>query len=356
MANIIDYLHWRGDVTFEGSPLNEVDNLILANLSYMHFENVAKCSFSNGTKLTSLITKFLKQNKKKIKMYRVKEDILFLETLLNCDRYKNLKIYGIVNIVDPKKEVQFSALTIELTNSLYYISFGGTDLSITGWKEDFNLSYINEVPAQKYAALYVNTITKYIKGKIYLGGHSKGGNLALYAGMKCDKQNKIINIYNNDGPNLAEIIDKKKYNRIKNKIIKIVPEESIIGMIFDDNDKLLVIKSDTFGILQHELYTWQLYGNKFIKVNSLSDTSKIIRKSLKSWLSKMNIEEREVFVSTLYKLFGKGKITYVYDLMKGKNILKNFQSFINLNDEERDLIGKYLFEFCKILIKNSIPK
>lgn len=356
MANIIDYLHWRGDISFECSTLNEIDNLILANLSYIHFEDIAKCNFSNGTKLSTLIDKFLKKNIKKTKMFRVKEDILFLQTLRKSNRFKDLKIYGILNIIDHKKEAQFSAITIEISESLYYVSYGGTDWSITGWKEDLNLSYIKEVPAQKYAKDYINNVIKFLKGKIYIGGHSKGGNLSIYAAMKCDKQDRIMNIFNNDGPGLSEITDIKKYNKIKNKIIKIVPQDSVIGMFFDNNEKLTIIKSDTIGILQHELYTWQLLGPSFIIAKSLSSTSKILRKSLKSWLNKMNIKEREIFVSTIYKLFGKGKITYVYDLTKIKNIIDNFQSFINLTDEERDLISKYLFEFFKIIIKNTIPK
>lgn len=356
MSNIIDYLKWRGDVSFENSPLNQVDNLILSNLSYIHFEDIAKCSFSSGSKLSTLIDKFLKKNIKKTKMFRVKEDILFLQTLKNSNRFKDLKIYGILNIIDHKKEAQFSAITIELTKSLYYVSYGGTDWSITGWKEDLNLSYIKEVPAQKYAKDYIDNVTKFFKGKIYIGGHSKGGNLSIYAGMKCDKQNKIINIFNNDGPNLSEITDLKKYNKIKNKIIKIVPQDSVIGMFFDNSEKLTIIKSNAIGILQHELYSWQLLGTNFIEEKTLSNTSKILRKSLKSWLNKMNIKEREIFVSIIYKLFGKGKITYVYDLTKIKNIINNFQSLINLTDEERDLISKCLFDFFKIIIKNSIPK
>lgn len=357
MANITDYLKWRGDLTFKESPLNEVDNLILSELVYIE---ISKKDAEKKTTIKEAINKFLKKydEKQMAKKFALsKNPYSFLEALANSKRFGNLYITNYVNKVSKKEEKQFSAMVIHINFHTIYISFKGTDETLVGWKEDLNMGFMNEIPSQLEAVHYVNKVVSFKDRHIYLGGHSKGGNLAVYAGVKCKKriQKRIQLIFNNDGPGFTEdFVNKEDYLNTLPKIKTYLPETSIIGMLLTQKSEYQVIKSDSIGIWQHDTLTWQVEGTKFVTLKEVDETSSKLRITITSWLEKVDKKEREVFINTLYQILEKSHIETVEELTKLKlrtipNLLRNFTK---LEEETRKIMIATLKELMKEANKN----
>ena len=237
MANIMDYLDWRGDLSFWASSFNQVDNLIFSELAYLMLEDIVPVHGSD---------------KGYISLYNVWKDYVYLscdqsnliydpapllEKAAHSERFKNVKLKDYLNVFDTDSHIQFAAVSFYLEENLIYIAFRGTDGTIEGWREDFNISYMREVPGQMEAVSYVNDVAKDFKGKIILGGHSKGGNLAVYAGAFCEElyKDKVIKIYSNDGPGFnREIANTKEYSEVLDKVELIIPETSLVGILMSN--------------------------------------------------------------------------------------------------------------------------
>lgn len=355
--NITDYLKWRGDLTFKESPLNEVDNLILSELAY--FE-ISKKDAEKKITIKEAINKLLKKydEKQMAKKFALsKNPYSFLKVLANSKRFGNLYITNYVNKVSKKEEKQFSAMVIHINFHTIYISFKGTDETLVGWKEDLNMGFMNEIPSQLEAVHYVNKVVSFKNRHIYLGGHSKGGNLAMYAGVKCKKriQKRINKIFNNDGPGFTEdFVNKRDYLNTLPKIKTYLPETSIIGMLLTLKSEYQVIKSDSIGIWQHDTLTWQVEGTKFVTLKEVDETSSKLRTTITSWLEKVDRKEREVFINTLYQVLEKSHIETVEELTKLKlrtipNLLRNFTK---LEEETRKIMIATLKELMKEANKN----
>lgn len=273
MTNIFDYIKWR-DIEFEKVEFNEVDNLILSRISYFPFDNL----INKNEKIT------LKQAYKRLKetsnnlIFLQKEDIDFFPVLANSKRFGNIILSNYINKVEREKEKQFSAITINLPNKIMYIAYRGTDNTIIGWKEDFNMSFQDFIPSQINAVKYIEDVTKNNRKKLIVGGHSKGGNLAVYAATYCNKKikDRILAVFNNDGPGFQEnITNSKEYKEIISKIHTYLPQTSIIGRLLNHKEKCIIIKSTQKGIMQHDLYTWQVLGDEFIR-DKLTNFSEFI--------------------------------------------------------------------------------
>jgi hypothetical protein len=308
MANIFDYLQWRGDLTFEQSPFNSVDNLILAKLSYLPFEGIV-----SGTNSKDSITileaseKFasLAGNLKKEQFSSsfFKDDPHFLHLLGTTKRFGSLMLTHYVNNIDISEEKQFAALTIFGKNIPPYISFRGTDLTLVGWKEDFNMSFLSAIPSQLEAVAYLENIARLFKKYLRVGGHSKGGNLAVYAAAFCKKniQKRIIEIYNNDGPGFRnEIITQPSFQAIADKIHTFIPQSSIVGMLFEHEEKYTIVESTQKGFMQHDLFSWQVTHDDFIRLDDITSDSKFIDKTMKEWLRSLSPDQRKELVNHLY--------------------------------------------------------
>lgn len=357
MANITDYLEWRGDLTFKESPLNEVDNLILSELAYIE---ISKKDEEKKITIKEAINKFLKKydEKQMAKKFALsKNPYSFLEALADSKRFGNLYITNYVNKISKKEEKQFSAMVIQINFHTIYISFKGTDETLVGWKEDLNMGFMNEIPSQLEALHYVNKVVSFKNRHIYLGGHSKGGNLAVYAGVKCKKriQKRIQKIFNNDGPGFTEdFVSKGDYINILPKIKTFLPETSIIGMLLTQKSEYEVIKSDSIGIWQHDTLTWQVEGTKFVTLKEVDETSSKLRTTITNWLEKVDKKEREVFINTLYQVLEKSHIETIEELTKLKlrtipNLLRNFTK---LEEESRKIMIVTLKELMKEANKN----
>ena len=295
----LTYLEWRGDLPIDAYPFNDIDNFILSELSYFDFNNIVPESGEAITLQAAYAKlKILHEKEKKAGLFC--SSIATLEKIAHSKRFANMKLSYYTSIFDDEK-IQFAALKISLNHRMNYISFRGTDDTLAGWKEDFSISF-EIVPSQKAAVLYLNKIIE--KGKLNMvGGHSKGGNLAVYSSMMCenDCKSSITSIYSNDGPGLCqELIDKNQYALIKHKIIKIVPEFSVVGLLFEDSEHMKVVKSSANGILQHDMTTWQVSATG-IKKGVLTEQALVCKTIIDEWMSEVELKHRKLFVDDFFK-------------------------------------------------------
>ena len=307
MANIFDYLEWRADVPMSADPFNEVDNLVLAELAYAYLDGLVP---EDGSKISikELDRRFFeKHSREDIKpdSGHIMRAPLLMDGMASGSRFGRVKVSDYVNIVDGDCDMQMSALTYYLSDGTAYVAFRGTDNSVVGWKEDFNMSYQPVTEGQQKAVEYLNRVGAKIKRPIRVGGHSKGGNFAVYAAAFCDPKvrKKIIEVYTNDGPGFRkEVLSTENSREVLPKVMSIVPDTSIIGMLLTSRVKHTVVKSSGRGFEQHDALTWQVRRNRFERAE-LSELARYIRKAQRDWLSEIDDETRESFVTTLFSLF-----------------------------------------------------
>lgn len=309
MGNIEDYVKWRGDLTFKQDPFNEVDNLVLAQLSYVDLKDIVP-SPENGDKITlrQAVTDFFELNdEQELKLVQsfIWEAPFFMREIASHPRYANLLLSNYVDCVDAKEEMQFAAFHIGLGDQTTYIAFKGTDDTIIGWKEDFNMSFMTPVPSQTAAAEYVNRTVRAGTGKLRLGGHSKGGNLAIYAAVKCSPRirRRILEVYNNDGPGFdKEMIMDAIYQQMLPRVKTIVPQHSVVGMLLEHEERYMVVKSSQNGVMQHDAMSWQVMGNRFETVKSVSPASAVFNEAISRWINSLSKKQRSEFVDTLFSI------------------------------------------------------
>ncbi len=353
MANIIDYLEWRGDIPFSQVPLNEIDSLILSRISYFPFDNL----FQEDEQIT-IKKAYQRFRKEKDKTVLQIDDLDLFPVVASCARYKDLKLIKYINKVEPKEEKQFSAITICLPNNILYVSFRGTDNTITGWKEDFNMSFSSHVPSQKDSIAYLNEVASKYEGDIIVGGHSKGGNLAVYASTFCSSETKkrIKAIYNEDGPGFDDdIVQTKEYQEIIQKVHTYIPQSSVIGRLLNHQETYTVVQSTANGIMQHDLYSWQVMGGKFISLEEVTNGSLLVDKTIKEWVKEVSPKQRAQFVEVLFEILNVTEATTLEDLSSKKIatarlLVKRYQS---IEDENKELISKTMHALLGI-IKNNV--
>ena len=263
-------------------------------------------------------------------------------------------IHNPISIFDFDEEQQFSAISFELPNNIMYISFRGTNSTFVGWKEDLNMVYLDTIPSQRSALLYLEKAAKLFDSEFYLGGHSKGGNLAMYAGTFFKKQARILKIFNHDGPGLNSFLkNSSEYKAAERKIYKFVPEASIIGMLIESGSDFHVIKSNAILFMQHNPYTWEVSGNKFHKLASVNALSDYSRRTVMTVLQTVDIESREEFVSSLYEISTSTNSQYFVDAIKpsSENMKSFFKSIRNVVKSR-----KLLIRVTKLIVKASIQQ
>ncbi len=306
MANILDYLNWRGDIPFSVDPFNEVDGLILAELAYIPLNGIVSPDFSIRAKLPHIHEHF---DPEKIpeteKFFGFSHDCILLQKLAESPRFKNTQLTGYADETTDK--MQFSAITCILEDGTAFVSYRGTDGSIVGWKEDFELGVVTQTGAQLHAQNYLNRHFARFPRQLRLGGHSKGGNLAVYAGAFCKPEirSQIINVYAYDSPGFREeIVNSEEYKSILPKVISIIPESSVIGLLLSSLSEHIVVKSSSNGIKQHFAYSWEVLRNAFVRADGVSDSSEVIQKALSGWLADFSDEERKIFVDSVFDVIG----------------------------------------------------
>lgn len=345
MANMEDYLDWRGDITFDMDPFNEVDNLILSELVYTNFGGIVPESFNESITIEEAHKLFFEKYTEEEIMKQVstvKVAPFIMHRLVESQRFKGLKLYGYINEISNEDQIQFSVMTCELPDNTIFVAYRGTDNSLIGWKEDFNMSFVYETPGQKQAALYLNKYFKDEKRPIRVGGHSKGGNFSVFASAFCEPsiQDKIIEVYSNDGPGFRkEVLEAEGYKRILPKVISTLPEQSVVGVLLGNRYNHRFVKSSNSGMMQHDAMSWQIKRNRFEFVENQGNNSAIMEDSLKMWLSDLDDEKRKRFVDLLFDtLMASGANTTDEYVKNGiKSISEGMKTLKDATDEDKKL-------------------
>ena len=337
-SSLYDYLNWRGDLSFENVPLGEVDSLILSMLTYIDYTGLVPDGLSSKKPpvLLSVTKEFLRAQKGTIPNMGLiipKETVTLLARTAKTARFGLIRPFAYVNKICDESQKQFSAISFLLASGDVFVAFRGTDDTLVGWKENFNMSFMSPVPSQKEAVEYLEYIAKTTTGNIMLGGHSKGGNLAVYAAVKASKdtQARIKAVYSNDAPGFdAEFISGEDYCSIKERIHTFVPQSSVVGMLLEHEESYTVVKSRSSGLLQHNGFSWEVMGGSFVKLDDVSEESKLIDRSIKSWLAEMPYEERAAVIDSLYEAISATNAKTLTDLSQDKiKIVKAWNSMDN---------------------------
>lgn len=346
MGNLITYVEQYKEKDFNEMPFNEVDALVFSQLSYCWFP---------GYNIDQTIGEFAAERAQIMpRLEATKEkDMDLLNVIALGGRFGDLIAHANLERFDEDSEEQFSAVTFDLKNGEYCIAFRGTDSSVVGWKEDFNLSFRNDVQAQKAALRYVESAMAGLTNKFYICGHSKGGNLAVYAAMNLpdELQERISGVYNFDGPGfLSEVYESEKYQKISPLIQKYVPNTAIIGMILEQDNKYQVVKSDAAGLFQHILYSWCIQDDHFEIVGEIDWLANHIKMITDLWLLEIPFEERKQIVDIIFEVINSTGINSFYDLKESprQKIKTAIQSMGDTTEEERQLIFSALKRLFQI--------
>lgn len=326
MSNIFDYLTDVQYDSFYDLPLNELDILALTELTYLSFDNLLDQPVNRLSDVATCVPR-------ESTMLTNKERLQLLDQLSQHKRFKNSKLSNFVNEVDTEQQKQFAAMTYRLDLDTYLIVFRGTDDSIIGWKEDFHMTYMKEIPAQKHALEYLEDFfTQHPKQKVIVAGHSKGGNLAVYTAsqIRPELQDKISAVYTYDAPGLqAHLTETTGYQDVIPKIHRFVPQGSVIGMMLEVPDTPIVVKSTALGgIAQHSTFSWQTEDNHFVQLEAISSESLQIKDTLKEWVDSVPDEELELYFDLFFGTILESGISSINEL-SSKNAIDHVRQLVS---------------------------
>ena len=346
MSTIFDYLdHVTYDSIYD-RPFKELDVLALTELTYLPFDRIVpqgdttniEVRLSDATELVDRTTDFIVTD----------QHLQLVDSLTTSKRFKNIKLLNYVDEYDLDVQKQFAAMTYRLTMDVYLVVFRGTDDTLIGWKEDFHMTYMDHIPAQRRAASYLQHVMKeFPKGRFMVAGHSKGGNLAAYACSYLPDQlfKQVDTIYCYDAPGLNKsIIKTEGYQRIAHLIHRFVPQGSIVGMMLEVPEPATIVKSRAFGgFAQHDAFTWMVEKDGFVTLDQTSPDSQQMAQTLKQWVQEVPDSQLKKFFDTFFGLFLDAGITSINDLMNLKNFSKIkdiFQNAQDLDSTEREMLER----------------
>lgn len=360
MANILDYLEWRGDLPLEAVPFNDADFLALCRVAYVPLEGVVASDFSAKPVLLGKAAErvlSLVGAQGDGRTFRIRDDEALLRGMSTSLRFSSLRLIGYVNTFNPNNEEQFSAVTVLLPQDGFLVAFRGTDGTITGWKEDFNMAFSEAIPAQLDAVNYLEQAAAHFSGSIGLGGHSKGGNLAVYSAAFCSPtvQQRITSVRNFDGPGFSEkVFRKPQLQSIIGVTHTYLPQSSVIGMLLEHAEDFTIVESQSVGIYQHNVYFWEIRRDHFIPVESRTNSSQFIDAAISDWISDMSPELRERMVNGLFTVLRKADVRMLTDLSNAKKIVAVMKAYGELDAETREVLLE-CFRRLKDSLKGSLP-
>lgn len=352
MGNIMDYISWRGDLSFEQSQFNEVDNLILACFSYVNLDGISAVTKQKGIGLKKLTKEFMKLHT--MKELEADKSFIRLAPFMMMEMAKSVRfgkcvVRNYVNDIVTEAEQQFAAMEIVLEDGTSYVSFRGTDDTIIGWKEDFNLS-TGVVPAQKRAIEYLQKISEHTDGMLRVGGHSKGGNLAIYGSVMCKSAHeKILEIYSNDGPGFSrEFQELPETKEMMPKIIRIIPEYSIIGTILEHEKEPVIVASSSKGLLQHDAFSWEVQGPALVRRDSLNKTALRFIEILHKWIDGMDTEQKRLLIEDLFATLQASGYENLSEVQSGglKSLAAMVKRVEKFAPESRGMMQELLTAIC----------
>ena len=352
MGNIMDYISWRGDLSFEQSQFNEVDNLILACFSYVNLDGISAVTKQKGIGLKKLTKEFMKLHT--MKELEADKSFIRLAPFMMMEMAKSVRfgkcvVRNYVNDIVTEAEQQFAAMEIVLEDGTSYVSFRGTDDTIIGWKEDFNLS-TGVVPAQKRAIEYLQKISEHTDGMLRVGGHSKGGNLAIYGSVMCKSAHeKILEIYSNDGPGFSrEFQELPEMKEMMPKIIRIIPEYSIIGTLLEHEKEPVIVASSSKGLLQHDGFSWEVQGPALVRRDSLNKTALRFIEILHKWIDGMDTEQKRLLIEDLFETLQASGYENLSEVQSGglKSLAAMVKRVEKFAPESRGMMQELLTAIC----------
>ncbi len=350
MSNVFDYIAWRGDLSFAENPMCEVDNFIFCMATYIEYNRIFN-NYNPDVKISikDIAKEFCKiYDAKTVKRMSIiipwKNIRKLIAKMGQSTRFGNLFISDFTNEIDREREMQFSAVTYHLTPNEMFVCFRGTDETLEGWKEDLRLSYLSEVPAQKRAAEYLETVAKkYPSKKIYVGGHSKGGNLAKYSCLCASDGTlaRVAEIYNNDGPGfLHDVVSPERFVRVEKKVKNFVPQSSLIGQMFQHHGQRIIVKSNYKGVYQHDIFGWEIKGRKAVTMTAFTKTGEINHEIFNTRIYTMSLDERREFVDIFCQILNKSGAKTVRELTElgFKSAAGMLRAYAELDKEKKQLM------------------
>ena len=345
-TTVLDYLKWRGDLSFAADPFNEVDNLVLCVIAYLNFSRFPQLHTKEPERAMRLSDLAAQMDERDDQLGL--SELSYLPVMFaaaRTARFGGVGLFGYENELSEGQESQFQAISFLLPEGSVFSAFMGTDLSLAGWKENFNMSYLDAVPAQKRAAGYVSEIAAICNKPFRIGGHSKGGNLAAWAAMHLpqEQQERLLDAYNNDGPGFSrDLLTSETYQRVAQKLHTYIPESSIVGVLLEHAADYTVIDSVNRGVLQHEILSWRCEGNHFVHLGQRSQLGQASDEVLREWIGSLTPQEREDFSDTFFAILSEdGKYRTIDELKEGGisgrwELLKRFSA---ADEEEKKLLA-----------------
>lgn len=355
MANIIDYLLWRGDVPFSLDPFNEVDALILTELTYEDYSGIVPDG-GEAVPISEAATRFralhpAAETDARKDFTRQVPPLLALAG--QAPRYAGIRLAHYHNDVEPALDLQLAILSFLLPDGSAFVAYRGTDSSIVGWKEDFVLSYSPETEGQRRAAAYLNERWGNGDAPLRVGGHSKGGNLAMYAAAKClpSVRARIRAVYNNDGPGFLDAFaHSEDFLRIVPLIQSTVPEGSVVGVLMQNPARRRIVESSASGLMQHDGFSWQVLGNRFVTKNERAASSLRMEAAILEWLRVQPVENRRRLVQIVFGLLEATGVQTTHDLMANKAMLLSAMRKLqdDVPKEQRAMALRMIGQFLSI--------
>lgn len=363
MYTILDYLIFRGDLSFKESAFNEVDNLLITQLSYIDFREIVPTDADYIT-LEEASKKFFENNsydelKKSKSLIRLCP--FTMEKMAQTKRFKDIRLSNYEEYTDVEKQTQFSAMHVELLDGTTYVVFRGTDDSIVGWREDFNMLYQCPIEGQRRAVEYLDRTVGFGFKKLRIGGHSKGGNLAVYASVMCKPaiKKRILHVFNNDGPGfLKEFTKKEDYKTMLPKIISLAPKGSIFGLLLDHGEEFRIVESQELGLMQHDVLNWGVLATSLDYVESFNEEGPLFHDAVEKWIDMHDTDKKKQAVDALFGLVETANVKNVSELLdiNIKDVRTVIQSFVELDNETKQLLlsifGVITGEYNRSLMTN----
>ena len=344
MGNIVSYLKWRGDIGLAERPFCDVDNLVLSELAYLDFAGIVPAPADGGSVLVSDVAERLEQRAGADGTSAKLADLV--GALVRSTRFRTARLSNYVDVTDESSQTQFSALHVALDDGTTYVAFRGTGDEIVGWREDFSMSY-QIMPAQRQAADYLAQTMTDDQMRYRVGGHSKGGNLAVYAAICCpeERQDQIVCVYSNDGPGLCpELIDVSAYQRLRHKVVRICPDFCLIGKLFEQDAADLIVRSSVYGAGAHEGFTWEVEGDQFVLCEDYNPDSLFYNDIFDTWIVSASMEQRLTFTRDFFDALEAGGAKTISELTA--NGMDGFETtliaLVRSEPKTKVVIGKFL--------------
>ena len=349
MRNMLDYARRRLE-RFDERGFCTVDSLILSWVAYTRLPaddpDLAPARGWEGVRLADL-HRAEHFGAYYAGMWSEEAGLALLTAVAASPRFRDVRVVGYADITDPRAEKQFAAMTLRLAEDLSYVAFRGTDASLVGWKEDFNLAYRCPVPSQTEAARYLGAVAARVDGDLLVGGHSKGGNLAVYAAATAprDASGRVTRIFSHDGPGfLAEFLATEDYRRVEGRVEKTLPQSSVVGMLLEQQEGYRVVRSNRAMIWQHDPFSWVVEGCDLVTLDGLTADARYLNRTVSAWLGSRTVKERERFIDTLYSVIDLGDVSTTHELRADwrRSIHVRARAFAELDAETRSFVTQTL--------------